>query len=511
MSRRHWLTGVAVVMLPIAGAAHAETLQEALRKAYETNPTLSAQRASVRAADEAVPIARADALPAVQLESTYSENVVLPITSFTAPSRISQTQASLTYPLFAGGAVKNAVAGAKVRVEGARATLRGTEADLFTAVVAAYMDVVRDSAVVQLNAQNVRVLQVNLDASRDRFQVGDLTRTDVAQSEARLALARSQLQSAEARLISSREEYVRLVGAPPGELGTPPALPGLPANPETAVQIALADNPTLLAARKALEASGFDVRGLRATRLPRINAFAQGNYTNYLGTLGAFGSTVAPPQFDRTAQFGVRLTLPLYQGGGPGARIRQAQARQSQALEQLTEAERSVVSRARAAFAVYRSSLEVIQSAETATNANRLALEGVRAENGVGNRTILNVLDAEQELLNSQVTLVTARRDAYVAGFAVLAAMGHAEAKDLELSGSGPLYDPTVNYRRVRHRLNDWDEDRAPAPVATTTAATPAQTAIVTTPLEPFLKTRPDARAVDTTPPDPATVPPQEK
>ncbi len=498
---------MAVIALA-AMPATAETLRDALVKAYETNPTLAAQRATLRANDENVPITRAPSLPQVQVQSTYSENVVLPITAFTAPSRTSQTQASLTYSLFAGGAVKNGVAAAKSRVEGGRATLRGTEADLFTAVVAAYVDVQRDSAVVQLNEQNVRVLDVNLQASRDRFQVGDLTRTDVAQSEARLALAQSQLETAQSRLIASRENYIRLVGSTPGELDTPPPLPKLPGTPDEAVKVALAENPTLLAARKALEASGFDVKSARATRLPTVDAFAQGNYTNFLGTLGGFPGNPAPPQFDRTAQFGVRLSLPIYQGGAPAARIRQAQARQSASIEQLTEAERSVVSQTRSVYASYRAALDVIRSAEAAVSANRLALEGVKAENSVGNRTILEILNAEQELLNAQVTLVTARRDAYVAGFAVLAAMGRAEAKDLGLE-NGPLYDPVANYDRVRNRIFDWDQDPTPKPVATSTTGTPAQTAIVAGRIDPSLSNDARLTPVDKSPVNPAPVAPK--
>ena len=498
------LAGVALVALVHPAAA--ETLREAMVEAYKTNPTLAAQRANVRAIDEQVPIARADALPSAQLQSTYSENVVLPITAFTAPSRVSQTQGSLTLPLYAGGSVKNAINAAKSRVEGGRETLRGTEADLFTAVVAAYMDVIRDTAVVQLNQQNLSVLDVNLAASRDRFQVGDLTRTDVAQSEARLALARSQLQTAESRLISSRENYVRLVGTPPGELEVPPPLPTLPHDPDSAVEIALVENPNLLAARKALKASGYDVKVARATRLPRVNAFAQSNYTNFLGTLGRFGNNAAPPQFDRTAQFGLQMTLPLYQGGAPAARIRQAQARQGQSIELLTDAERNIVSQTRSAFAVYRSSLEVIQSAQTAVGANKLALEGVRAENSVGNRTILEILNAEQELLNSQVTLVTAQRDAYVAGFAVLAAMGRAEAKDLGLDGDAPLYDPVDNYDRVRGKILDWSGDAAPRPIGTSTAKTPPQTAIVARPADPMV-----SPAVDRGSANPANTPAKDR
>lgn len=490
-----FLTGTAMLALGMAPAlASAETLREALLEAYKTNPTLAAQRANVRAIDENVPIARASALPGVQLQSSYTEAVVLPVTAFTAPARTSQTQANLTYSLYAGGAVKNGIAAADVRVQGGQAALRGTEADLFSAVVGAYMDVIRDEAIVALNRQNVKVLEVNLRASQDRFQVGDLTRTDVAQSDARSAIARGQLQTAEARLISSRESFVRLVGSAPAELETPPPLPNLPSDPDAAVSIALEDNPNLLAAEKNGEASAYDVKVARANRLPRVDAFAGGSYTNYFGSLGSFSATNVPPQYDRAAQLGLRFTLPLYQGGAPAARIRQAQERRAQALEQVTEAERLVISQARSAYAVWQSSLQVIASSEIAVNANKLSLEGVRAENSVGNRTILDILNAEQELLNSQVTLVTARRDAYVAGFALLAAMGKAEAQDLGLEG-GPLYDPSVNFKRVRNNI--WDF--APAPTVPTTGTrtntTRPQGAQVTRPLDPILDGGVDRRA----------------
>lgn len=499
MNRSKLLAGVGLATVPamLAAPLSAETLREAMLRAYNSNPTLAAQRQNVRALDQNVPIARSSAFPAVQLQSTFSENVVLPVTAFTAPSRVSQTQVNLTYPIYAGGSIKNGIAAADTRVEAGRASLRGTEADLFTNVVSAYMDVIRDEAIVSLNRQNVRVLETNLRASRDRFQVGDLTRTDVAQSDARLALSRSQLQTAEARLISSRESYIRLVGTPPGVLDTPPPLPNLPADPEKAVSVALADNPTLLAAAKNAEASVYDIKVAESTRLPRLDAFAGGSYTNYFGTLGNFSPNVAATQYDRQAQLGLRLTMPLYQGGGPTARVRQAQARRGQALEQITETERAVIAQARSAYAVWQSSLQVIESAEIAVKANRLALEGVRAENGVGNRTILDILDAEQEYLNSQVTLVTAQRDAYVAGFALLAAMGHAEAKDLGLEG-GALYDPVAHYKRVRNDVWDWGRDPKPVATSTSTAQTPAQTAVVTRPLDP---------AVDSPGPDPALVP----
>ena len=231
--------------------------------------------------------------------------------------------------------------------------------------------------------------------------------------------------------------------------------------------------------------------------LARIGVGVGENYTSYLGTLGA-GSGLRVGQNGASTSIGVNLSLPIFQGGRPAAQIRQAQALRSQAIENATAAERQVIAQTRSAYAMWRSAQEVIKSSETAVSANRLSLEGVRAENSVGNRTILDILNAEQELLNSQVTLVTARRDAYVAGFALLAAMGRAEARDLGLDG-GPLYNPADNYDAVRNRISDFATGPAPAPIAPTTAKVPAQSATVTRPLDPELDTAVDRSAPLTT------------
>jgi outer membrane protein len=481
-----------------ATPAAAETLREALIKAYRSNPTITAGRAQLRAADENVPIARAGGLPSINATGTYSENVLQANNSFLNPARFGTATTALSIPLYQGGAVRNGVRAAETRVEGGRAQLRGTEANLFTNVVGAYMNVIRDEAIAALNTQNVRVLETNLTASRDRFQVGDVTRTDVAQSEARLALARAQLQSAQAQLISSRENYINFVGDVPGVLEQPPALPNLPASAEVAVQRAIDGNPQIQAARREREAARFDVGVARAARRPRVAAVGQGQYQNFLGSIPStiVGTTVANSATNGT--LGLSLNLPIFQGGRPAAQVRQAQALESQAIENATAAERVVIAQARSAFAVFRSSREVIASAEAAVAANRLSLEGVRAENSVGTRTILDILNAEQELLNSQVTLVTARRDSYVAGFALLAAMGDAEARDLNLDG-GTLYDPVINYDRVRNRIVDWGSDPTPTAVATTTAGTPAQDAAVTRPLDPALRSDVDRTPALTT------------
>lgn len=467
--------GVAIAPLVAGAPAHAETLREALIKAYAGNPTLTAARAQQRATDEGVPIAKADALPDLRLGGNYTENVVIPANAFNAPSRQVAGQVNLQVPIYQGGLVRNGIAAAKKRVEAGQGDLRGTEASVFNQVVAAYMDVIRDQAIVQLNQANSRVLQTNLEATQDRFEVGDLTRTDVAQSQARLAIAQSQLRSAEAALINSREQYIRFVGTPPGDLEPPPPLPNLPEAPDDAVDVATANNPDIAAAIARREAADRDIGVARAARLPTLSGVGSATYVNFLGTLGSNVPGVGVAQTQKDAQIGVQASIPIFQGGRPAAQIRQAQARSGQAIEQAVEVERGVIAQTRAAFASWRASQAVIDSQQRAVDANSLSLEGVRAENSVGNRTILDILNAEQELLNSQVQLVTARRDAYVAGFTLLAAMGKAEARDLGLDG-GPLYDPLDNYKRVKNKFWDWNSRPDPTQQSTRTVDTPAQT-----------------------------------
>ncbi|KQM67102.1 MULTISPECIES: TolC family outer membrane protein [unclassified Sphingomonas] len=483
--------GSVAALALLAGPAGAETLREALARAYATNPQLTGARANQRATDEGVPLARSQGLPQVTTQSSVIENVLNPSSrGFTQAPRQGSVQVSVSQSLYAGGAVRNNVRAADARVDAGRANLRSSEANVFTLVVAAYNDVIRDEAIVRLNQQNVRVLEVNLQASKDRFQVGDLTRTDVAQSEARLASAQAQLRNAEASLIRSRENYVATTGAPAATLDTPPVLPNLPLDPNAAVGVAVANNPSLIAARRTSDAAGFDVGVARASRLPTISAVGSGGYTSFLGSAQSVNGTVLQ-QDGGQAQVGLQMSLPLWQSGRPSAQIRRAQALEGAAIEQVTQVERSVVSDARSAFAAWQSALRVIQSSEVQVAANRLSLEGVRAENSVGTRTILDILNAEQELLNSQVQLVSARRDAYVAGFALLAAMGKAEARDLGLDG-GALYDPTVNYSRVRNNIWDWSGDPAPVPIAPSTVNSPAQTPVVTRELDPSLQRSPN-------------------
>ena len=470
--RARWLAGLAFgALVAAASPAHAETLQGALAKAYENNPTLTGARAGQRANDENVPIQKAAGLPSVGASVDYQENLVVPGNSFFTPGRSVSTGAQLSVPLYQGGAVRNAVKAAKYRVEAGQADLRATEASIFSQVVGAYMDVIRDIAIVQLNQKNVSVLRTNLQATSDRFEIGDLTRTDVAQSQARLALAEGDLRTAESNLIRSREAYIRLVGDAPTDLQPPPVLPNLPTTAEEAVAIALTNNPDIDAANQRLSAARADIGAVRATRAPKVSATVSGGYNNNLNSIPA-GNTTSDNTTTSTIA-GVSMTLPIFQGGRASARVRQAQAQTSQAIENYVAVERDVIAQTRGAYAAWQANERIIAATEQAVGANGLSLEGVRAENSVGTRSILDILNAEQEYLNAQVQLVSARRNSYVAAFSVLAAMGKAEARDLGIEG-GALYDPEVNYRRVKGQLWDWADDPKPQQQATDTRTVPA-------------------------------------
>ncbi|MEP0390530.1 MAG: TolC family outer membrane protein [Erythrobacter sp.] len=474
----------ALALLMGASTAHADTLRDALASAYNTNPTLEGARATQRAEDENVPIQRAPGLPSLNATATHIEFLRQSANSFNAPTRNLGVNALLSVPIYSGGAVRNGIRAAKERVEAGQADLRGTESSIFSQTVAAYMDVLRTEALTQLATNQVEVLEVTFQSTSDRFEIGDLTRTDVAQAGSRLAVAQGDLRTAYANQVNARETYIELVGRAPTELEAPPPLPGLPETVGMAVVTALDNNPDLIAAKERAIAAGYDTEVAGSGRLPTIGLFANGDYSNFFGTLG--GPVAAQfAQNETTANAGVRLTIPLFQGGLTAARQRQAGARESAALEQVIAAERNVIQQTRSAYSSWQASNAVIESSKAAVEAAEVSLEGVRAENSIGNRTIIDVLNAEQELLSARANLVTARRNAYVAGFTLLAAMGRAEARDLNLDTGGPLYDPQVNYERVRGKFWDWDRDPEPEPKSTRTVDIEAAEAFIGPVIEP--------------------------
>jgi len=499
---RKLLTGSLIAAL-MGGTASADTLREALVSAYQTNPTLTAQRETLKATDATVAIAKAAGRPqilgTVGLNRNLAQRGVLN-TGGHGPTL--SAGADLSVPLFSGGSVRNSVKAAQTRVEAGRATLQAVEGDVFTQAVSAYMDVIRDRSIVELNQNNVKVLETNLEATRDRFQIGDLTRTDVAQSEARLQLGRSQLAAAQGQLTASEATYRQVVGHAPGQLAPPPPLPPLPTTADEAVQIALASNPDLVSISRQAIAAGYDVRVAEAGRLPTLSGVLSNTYVNNLGGAGKDPVTgERNPSTGSQSSIGLSASIPIFQGGLPAARIRQAQAQQGQTLEQVVGTERAVVQAARAAFANYDAAQKQIQAQTVAVQANELALEGAHAEQSVGTRTVLDVLNAEQELLNSQVALVTAKRDAYVDGFTLLNAMGQAQAQDLGLDG-GPLYDPLGNYRHVAGNWNDWATDPRHPTVATRTVSPQEM------PASPIVTPQIDSARIDASPPAPPMITP---
>jgi outer membrane protein len=485
---RKLLTGSLIAAL-MAGTASADTLREALVSAYQTNPTLTAQRQTLEATDADVAIAKAAGRP--QVSATVGLNRAITQSGILATGKGPNITvgAQVSYPLFNGGRVRNSVRAAETRVLAGRATLTAVEGDVFTNAVGAYMDVIRDRAIVELNQNNVKVLQTNLEATRDRFQIGDLTRTDVAQSEARLQLGYAQLATAQGNAAASEATYRQQIGHPPGDLAPPPPLPPLPATADEAVRIALASNPDLVSIAQQEIASGYDVNVAKAGRLPTLSANAGADYAKSLGSTPG-----GVPSSGSDTTIGLGASIPIFQGGLPAAQIRQAQAQQGQLREQVVGTERAVVQQTRAAFANYEAAQEAIQAQTVAVQANELALEGNRAEQSVGTRTIIEVLNAEQDLLNSQVALVTAKRDAYVAGFQLLNAMGQAQAQDLGLDG-GPLYDPLGNYRRVANNWSDWATDPTHVPSATRTVSPQEM------PPNPILTPQIEPAGINATPP----------
>ena len=311
------LAGVAMIGV-VAGPAAADTLREALVKAYNTNPALAAARANVRATDENVPIAKSAGRPDVSVNGGYTENALNSSElAGVAGSPVAGATRSSTVPVFSGGRVRNSVKGAEIRVDAARDQLRGTESDLFVGTVGAYMDVIRDEAIVGLNQENVKVLEVNLQATRDRFQVGDLTRTDVAQSEARLALARSQLETAQARLISSQESYIR-VGRHAAGRARGAARAAQPAGGARRGGRRRAEEQSQ-PARRAARGRRDAIRHQRRARgrLPTRVAASSAAITSIISARSAPGTGPKPGQTGSAGTVGLQFTVPLFQGGSP--------------------------------------------------------------------------------------------------------------------------------------------------------------------------------------------------
>ena len=441
--------------LAFTSAAYSETLQEALVAAYTSNPTLLAERARLRATDETANQARAGWRPTVSLNGQYSMGESqrqvarffggsFPFTDETYTEQYSATL-NATQPLFRGFQTLNASKAADARIRAGQAQLWSTEQQVLLETVTAYSDVIRDQAVVDLNRNNVQVLKRQLQASRDRFRVGEITRTDVAQSEARLSRSQSDLTRSEAALSESRARFGVVVGRAPGTLESKSGLPNLPQSLDQAINMAVSNNPGLRAAQENEMAAGFDVSQAKGGLLPTVDLQGQLNSTE---------ATNRRDSQSTNTSFVTSLNIPLYQGGAAYSRVRQAKHLHSQTRLQVAETRRQVVQAATNSWQNLVAARAAIESDKQQVRANEIAYEGVRQEAQVGSRTTLDVLDAEQELLDSRVALVRTQRDVFVAAYQLLSSVGGLTAENLKLPVE--LYDPVENYQAVKNKLIGW-------------------------------------------------------
>ena len=439
---------IAVLMLG-AGVAAADTLEEAFASAYATNPSLISARASLRAVDEGVPQARSGMLPNVSATATATANrSSINGTPAGADFETGSVGVNASQVIYDGGRTYNAVEGAIANVNAARSRLTNTEQDVLLQVVTSYMNVRRDQQFVALAQNNIRLINEQLRAAQDRFEVGEVTRTDVSQAEARLAQALSDLAAREGALARSIQSYRRVVGAYPGPLDQPPPLPVLPQTLQEAVQMAMDNHPAISAARFDEESSRSDIAVAQGALLPRVTITGSVTYSEG-------GAQISNGQTNASLQ--AQVVVPIYQGGAAYAGVRQAQAAQAASMADIHVATRQIREAVENAWSDLSVARTAIRAGRQQVKAAQLAFEGVREEAKLGARTTIDVLDAEQDLLNARSDLVASLRDEYVAGYNLISSVGM-----LTVTAQGvpvDVYNPGENYGLVNDKLFGFERD----------------------------------------------------
>jgi len=453
LARRGALAGVAAAALLCAGGAgvaYAETLQAALAAAYANNPQLNAQRANVRAIDEGVPQALSGYRPRITAtgsigqqftgstgKSTTTSNQYIEQSGTMTPSAVGVT---ITQTLFNGFQTTNRTRQAESSVFAAREALRNAEQTVLLNAVAAYMNLLRDRAILDLQRRNVEVLTEQLRQTRDRFNVGEVTRTDVAQSESRLASGRSQVLTAESNYKTSAAIYRQVIGNDPGKLSaTSPVDRFSPHDLKNVVGVATARHPNVAAAQYAVDVAELQVKVAEGALAPTVTL--QGNAQQAFET--------SPTQL-RTFSASVigQVAVPIYQGGAEYSAVRQAKETLGQRRLDLDTARDAIRQVAVQSWGQLEAAKANIEATQSQVQAAEIALNGVREEARVGQRTTLDVLNAQQELVNARVALVTAQRDRVVASYTLLASVGRLAPQVLGLRV--PTYDAAVHYHQVR-------------------------------------------------------------
>lgn len=446
------VSGALLLVMALAGPARADSIGQSLVRSYVNNPQLNAQRAATRSADENVPLANAGYLP----KASATGSVGFGHTDLTTPGgnlvRSSTTSTdgvprgvglSVSQTLFDGYRTPNSVRQAESNVFGSRETLRNIEQSVLQSAAQAYMDVLRDTAVLDLRASNIKVLEEQLRQTQDRFKVGEVTRTDVAQAEAGLAGSRADYFTAQSNLQNSIASFRQVVGVQPTRLEpASPVTRGLPATLENAIAISQVEHPSVQAALHQVDAAELQVKVAEGALYPTVGVNAsvsqQYDFQNVPGASEFVGTVTG------------NVTIPIYQGGAEYATIRQAKENLGQARLSADYTRENVRAAVISAWGLLESSKATVQADQASVNASEIALNGVREEARVGQRTTLDVLNAQQTLLNARVSLVGAQRDRVVASYAILATCGRLSTSMLGLQV--PVYNPAVHFNQVKDK-----------------------------------------------------------
>ncbi len=441
------ISGAAIAGVLLAGGQdlRAETLKDALASAYMNNPELRAERARQRATDESVPQALSGFRPVItgtgDLGKSRSKSWGLgaPVVTRLKPSGYG---INITQPIFNGLRTVNGVKQAESGVLAGREALLNVEQNVLLSSVTAYLDVLRDTAILRLRRNNLNVLSEQLRSTQARFDVGELTRTDVAQARARRSGALSELNSARANLATSRAVFRQNVGHAPGSLRYPRSVSSrLPRSKKAAYRIAMNEHPAILAAMYTEESARHGIKVTKGELYPIVSV------------VGDYSRRKNPSSITRrttSASITGRITVPLYQGGTVYSRLRQAKHTHAQRYLELDKMRAAVRASVSSAWEGLMAARAQITSAKQQVRAGRIALEGVRQEAKVGQRTTLDVLNAQQELLDARVSLVLVERNATVAAYSLLSATGRLSARHLALPVK--YYDPGENYKGVRNK-----------------------------------------------------------
>jgi outer membrane protein len=448
-------TLVGLALVAAATSVEGETLADAIALAYQSNPVLQAQRANLRATDEGYVQAQAGYRPTLSVQALMTTNENTEVFSQPVPgnSQTASAVVTLTQPIFTGGRVASQLSAAQATVMAGRETLRGTEQSVLQQVIQAYIDTRRDQQAVEIDKANVQLLSRQLEESRARFAVGDITRTDVAETEGRVAAAVAQLSAAQAQLATSRAEYSEIVGQNPGNLAPEPSLASLiPPALDEAFELAEHDNPQIGQQDYTEQASAAKVAAAKAQTRPTFSLQATYGYS-----AGAFGIATPFQNPGHALTATAVATLPLFTGGMTSSQIRQAAEANNVDRIGIEAVRRQILFQVSQAWNQLVGSRAQLKADEEQVRAANIAFEGTRQEARVGQRTTLDVLITEQDFSNAELALVAARHDEYQAGASLLVAMGRMRVENF--AANVPRYDPVSNFDHVRHAFGwtPWD------------------------------------------------------